>query len=185
MDNIVAILRTQHRSIREGLAGVSDAGAEARPRLFAELMRAIATHESIDHIIVHPRVRRSVDGFGALADALSAEELSIRDACVGFDDLPSESNVFRRHLVDLGDLVDEHLRHEEDDEFPLLTGQLDDTENRRLVRAAEALSSLTATGSEAEYRHADLAAGSPNKMVGPFAAIFDRAHRFRDTSDGI
>jgi hypothetical protein len=80
------------------------------------------------------------------------------------------------HVLALHESV-EHNRREESDEFPLLNQRLDASERTRLTRAVEELGKLAASGTEAKFEHAELAAGSPNMMVGPFAAILDRARR--------
>jgi hypothetical protein len=180
-DNIVEVLMTQHRRIEQLINGLQDADPGSRPRLFGELTHALGIHESVEHVVVHPRVRQGVDGAADLIEKLMSDELSINDALVELGDVAPDTDEFHRHLTDLRDLVLEHNRHEENDEFPLLTEHFDTAEHRRLARASEALSKLAVTGSQQEYDHADLAPGSPNMMVGPFAAVLDRARQFLDT----
>jgi hypothetical protein len=171
------VLTAQHRNVSELFSGVLGADGGVRARMFAKLLHALALHESAEHVVIHPEARKAIDGGDALVDALMSEEVSIRYALVELESVPVETDDFVVRLVQIRDLVVEHNRHEENDEFPLLMEQLDVADRRRLTRAVEALSKLAATGTEAEYSHADVAPGSPNMMVGPFAALLDRARR--------
>jgi len=137
----------------------------------------LALHESAEHVVVHPEARKVIDGGDAVITALMSEEVAIRDALVESEHVSVQARDFAGRLARIRDMVVEHNRHEEADEFPLLNQRLDDSERRRLSRAVEELGKLAASGTEAEFEHADIAAGSPNLMVGPFAAIFDRARR--------
>jgi len=121
--------------------------------------------------------RKVIDGDEALITALMSEEVAIRDALVESEHVSVDAHDFPGRLARIRDMVVEHNRREEFDEFPLLNQRLDASERTRLTRAVEALGKLAASGTEAEFEHADLAAGSPNMMVGPFAAILDRARR--------
>jgi hypothetical protein len=89
-----------------------------------------------------------------------------------------DTEEFLAALTRLRDAVEAHNRREEADEFAALAGRLDIDEQRRLTRAIEALGALATTGSDDEYDGASLAPGSPNMMVGPFAAMLDRARQF-------
>jgi hypothetical protein len=112
-----------------------------------------------------------------VVDALVSEEVAIRDALVELEHVGVKADDFVGRLARVRDMVIEHNRREEADEFPLLTQQLDASERRRLNGAVDALGRLANTGTEAEYPRAGLAAGSPNMMVGPFATILDRARQ--------
>jgi hypothetical protein len=174
---VVALLSSQHEQIRELFDGALEADADGRRQSFAELRYAVAMHESADYVVIHPRLRQVIGGSADLIDALMLEELAIERALGDLEGIPLQTDHFRVELARLRDMIAEHIRHEDADEFPLLN-QLDPLEGRRLARAVQTLSGLAISGSEGEYPHADLAPGSPNMMVGPFAAILDRARQF-------
>jgi hypothetical protein len=86
-DNIVEVLMTQHRRIEQLINGLQDADPGSRPRLFGELTHALGIHESVEHVVVHPRVRQGVDGAADLIEKLMSDELSINDALVELGDV--------------------------------------------------------------------------------------------------
>src|ERR1700712_140899 len=158
-DDIVEVLVDQHRLIGELFDAVLEVGGDRRARTLAKLLHVLAVHESAEHVVVHPQVRQLIVGCDALVETLMAQELSIRDAIA---DLDYETAQDEAPVVRLRDLVFEHNRHEEADEFSLVTGEFSVDDKRRLARAVKAFGTLAATGTDAEYPHADLAAGSPN-----------------------
>jgi hemerythrin superfamily protein len=175
--NIVEVLVAQHHQVDELFSRVLGANDDGRARMFAQLLHVLALHESAEHVVVHPEARKIIDGDEALITALMSEEVAIRDALVESEHVSVEAHDFPGRLARIRDMVVKHNRREESDEFPLLNQRLDASERTRLTWAVEELGKLAASGTEAEFEHAELAAGSPNMMVGPFAAILDRARR--------
>lgn len=176
MYDIVGVLTAQHRRVEElFVRALADGGVIVD--MLGELLHALALHESADHVVIHPEVRR-VAGEDDLVDALMAEELAIERALTDLDAVEVDDDAFAGQLVRVRDLVVEHNWREESVEFPVLS-DLDSDEQRRILRAVGALEKLADTGSESEGERADVAAGSPNTMVGPFAAVLDRATSFK------
>jgi hypothetical protein len=176
--DITDLLIAQHHQIAELFDAVLNAPAGSREPAFVRLLQALATHESAEHIIVHRQARHLIDGGEEVVDALMNEELAISDAFTELESVPVHTDEFLTRLTRIRAVVDAHNRHEEADELGALSDRLGVDDHRRLTRAVEALSALGATGSEDEYSEAGLAPGSPNTMVGPFAAMLDRARQF-------
>jgi hypothetical protein len=178
MEPFADVLLAEHREVDDLFAATLDAAVDEREHAFMRLLHALALHESVDHVVVHPQARQIITGGDELVDALMSEELAIRDALVELDRVPARDGEFVDRLTEIRRQVAEHNRREENDELPWLATEADPAEQGRLTRAADALRKLAATGSEEEYADADLAPGSPNMMVGPFATLLDRARQF-------
>ncbi|WP_197380084.1 hemerythrin domain-containing protein [Mycolicibacterium mengxianglii] len=174
--SLVDLLTAQHHQITELFDLVLGSGPADRAPIFGELLRRLAMHESAEHVVVHPQARQLIEGRDDLLDELMAQEVSIKDAFGELDQLAIESDAFIEALTHIRELFTDHSRREESDEFPSLA--MDSAEQRRLINAIDALSNLAASGSEEEFAHADLASGSPNRMVGPFSPLLDRARQF-------
>jgi hemerythrin superfamily protein len=174
---IVEVLVAQHHQVDELFSRVLDGDDDGRAPMFAQLLYVLALHESAEHVVVHPEARKIIDGGEALVTALMSEEVAIRDALVESEHVSVDAHDFPGRLARIRDMVVEHNRREESDEFPLLNQRLNASERTRLTRAVQELGKLAASGTEAELEYGELSAGTPNMMVGPFAAILDRARR--------
>lgn len=174
--DITVLLTGQHQQIAELFDAALSAPADSREPAFVRLLQALGTHESAEHILVHRQARHLIDP--AVVETLMNEELAICDAFAELESVAVDTDEFLTRLTRIRGVVEAHNRHEEADEFAALSDRLEIDDHRRLGRAIEALCALAATGSEHEYDEASLAPGSPNMMVGPFAAMLDRARQF-------
>jgi hemerythrin superfamily protein len=168
---VVAFLKAQHNLIEDMFDQVLHASdAHAREKPFVQLRQLLAVHETAEEMIVHPRVRREVNGGDAIVDDRLKEEHSSKELLANIEKIDITSSQFIDELTLLRDAVLQHATHEESDEFPQLLKELDADELKLLgtaVRAAEAIAPTRP--------HAGVESAKLNFAVGPFASMLDRA----------
>jgi hemerythrin superfamily protein len=170
-DEVVAFLKAQHNLIEDMFDEVLHASdPEAREKAFIELRQLLAVHETAEEMVVHPRVRREIDGGDAIVDARLEEEHGAKEQLSKIENIDITSQEFIDELRKLREAVLEHAEREERDEFPYLERTLDSDELKRMgtaVRAAEAISPTRP--------HPGVESAKLNFAVGPFASMLDRA----------
>ena len=119
--------------------------------------------------MVHPRVRRKIDGGDEVVDARLAEEHDAKNALAELEKLDVNTSEFAKALIHLQSAVLEHADKEETEEFPLLQ-QLDADELRSLTTAVQMAERIAPT-----HPHAGVESAFANFAVGPFASLIDRA----------
>jgi len=170
-DDVIAFLKAQHDLIKDMFDEVLHASEDKpREKAFVDLRQLLAVHETAEEMVVHPRVRREVDGGDAIVDARLNEEHDAKELLSSIESLDIGSKQFIDELTKLRDAVVEHAEHEENDEFPKLQRGLDADDAKRMgtaVRAAEAIAPTRP--------HAGVESAKLNFAVGPFASMLDRA----------
>ena len=170
-DEVIGFLKAQHNLIEDMFDQVLLASdPQAREKPFVQLRQLLAVHETAEEMIVHPRVRREVDGIDSIVDARLEEEHDAKELLSSIEKIDITSQDFIDELTKLRDAVLDHAQHEETYEFPKLQKELDADELKRLgaaVRAAEAIAPTRP--------HAGVESAKLNFAVGPFASMIDRA----------
>lgn len=170
-DEVIGFLKAQHNLIEDMFDQVLLASdPQAREKPFVQLRQLLAVHETAEEMIVHPRVRREVDGIDSIVDARLEEEHDAKELLSSIEKIDITSQEFIDELTKLRDAVLDHAQHEETYEFPKLQKELDADELKRLgaaVRAAEAIAPTRP--------HAGVESAKLNFAVGPFASMIDRA----------
>ena len=118
--DVVDVLHTQHERIRVLCSGVVAADKADRQQRFAALDEMVDRHERSERAVVHPAVRNSSPSGDHVALACMGEESRIGRL---FDDLRASGVArpdFAAHFATLHQALEDHLAHEENDEFPLL-----------------------------------------------------------------
>jgi len=170
-DEVIGFLKAQHNLIEDMFDQVLLASdPQAREKPFVQLRQLLAVHETAEEMIVHPRVRREVDGIDYIVDARLEEEHDAKELLSSIEKIDITSQEFIDELTKLRDAVLDHAQHEETYEFPKLQKELDADELKRLgaaVRAAEAIAPTRP--------HPGVESAALNFAVGPFASMLDRA----------
>ena len=69
--DVVDYLEAQHEAIRALFVETLDAAdADTKREKFTRLRTMLAVHETAEEMMVHPRVRRKIEGAGAVVDAI-------------------------------------------------------------------------------------------------------------------
>ncbi|ORV92288.1 hemerythrin [Mycobacterium interjectum] len=170
-EEVVAFLKAQHNLIEDMFEEVLHASdPKAREKPFIELRQLLAVHETAEEMVVHPRVRREADSGDGIVDARLQEEHAAKELLSQIEKLDITSQQFIDEVTKLRDAVLDHARHEEDEEFPVLTREVGDDDLKRMgtaVRAAEAIAPTRP--------HPGVESAKLNFAVGPFASMLDRA----------
>jgi hemerythrin superfamily protein len=170
-DEVVAFLKAQHNLIEDMFDQVLHASdPHAREKPFVQLRQLLAVHETAEEMVVHPRVRREVDGSDSIVDARLEEEHEAKELLSRIEKIDITSQQFIDELTKLRDAVLDHAYHEEKFEFPKLERQLDADELKRLTSAVRAAEAIAPT-----RPHAGVESPLLNFAVGPFASMLDRA----------
>lgn len=169
--DVVDYLKSQHETIRQAFTATLDAAdAGSRQEAFTRLRTLLAVHETAEEMMVHPRVRRKVEGGNAVVDARLAEEHDSKVALSEMEKLDIDSAEFGKALIHLQAAVLEHAEKEESEEFPLLTENLEPEELERMAVAVQVAERIAPT-----HPHPGVESAAVNFAVGPFASLLDRA----------
>lgn len=145
----VDVLTAQHTYIAALFEAAGGATGAERAAAFADLVRLIAIHETVEAQVIHPLARHTIDDGEAIIDARLAEEAVIKMALGELDALGGDDPSFDARLSGVRRVVLAHNAAEEADEFgPLRAAVPIDIlrEQVLLIRRAEvATPSVTGT----------------------------------------
>lgn len=169
--DVVAYLKSQHEAIKALFIATLDAAdTETRRDAFTRLRTMLAVHETAEEMVVHPRVRRKVDGGSDIVKERLAEEHDAKVALRDIEDLPLDSAEFSKALIHLQQAVIRHAEREETLEFPELEAELSPGELAKLTDAVKVAERIAPT-----HPHPGVESAVANMAVGPFASVLDRA----------
>jgi hemerythrin superfamily protein len=169
--DVVDYLKAQHETIRSLFIETLDAAdAGTRGEAFTKLRTMLAVHETAEEMVVHPRVRRKVEGGAQIVDDRLAEEHDAKVLLRDIEQLPIDSAEFSKALIHLQSAVLEHANHEEELEFSALEATLDADELAKLADAVEIAERIAPT-----HPHPGVESAALNFAAGPFASVLDRA----------
>jgi hemerythrin superfamily protein len=168
--DVVDYLTTQHDLIKAMFDEVLPATGEEREKAFHALRRMLAVHETAEEEIVHPRARHALDGGENVVKARLNEEHAAKQDLTELEKLDVDSPLFATKFTQLREDVLAHAEHEEKEEFGRLRLELDAAELRRMANVVELAELLAPT-----RPHPGVESAKANLIVGPFAAMLDRA----------
>jgi hemerythrin superfamily protein len=170
---VVDLLIDQHMRIKSLFSQVLTATGDLKAGLFHDLVQLLAVHEGAEEQVVHPTVRRRIDGAEPIVRARLDEEESAKRALSELYDLGTDHPEFNPRLRALADDVVRHATAEENEEFPRLQAFLSRDELIRMagtVRIAEAVVPARPHPTKPNESAADLADGPPLAL---FARVRD------------
>lgn len=169
--DVVDYLKTQHETIKALFIETLDAAdASTRQEAFTRLRTMLAVHETAEEMVVHPRVRRKVEGGAQIVDDRLVEEHDAKVLLRDIEKLPIDSAEFSKALIHLQAAVLEHARHEEELEFTALEAAVGDEELEKLADAVKIAERIAPT-----HPHPGVESAAANFAAGPFASVLDRA----------
>jgi len=175
-EDVVQFLVGQHQQIKTLFREVLAQSGQAREEAFFELRRLLAIHEAAEEEVVHPRARRDLDNGEPLIEERLEEEHEAKVALSELEELDVDSDEFTAKIRELQSAVLEHAEHEENEEFDRLRKALTDEELARMTNSVKLAEAIAPT-----RPHPGVESKAENLLVGPFAAMLDRA---RDVIDG-
>ena len=169
--DVVNYLKAQHETIRQLFIETLDASdAQTQETAFNQLRALLAVHETAEEMMVHPRVRRKVDGGAAIVDERLKEEHNAKVALAELERLEFGTAEFSKALIHLQQAVLAHAEKEETEEFTRLEDELDAKELQKMTTAVQAAEAIAPT-----HPHPGVESAVANFAVGPFASLLDRA----------
>ncbi|MEU8057746.1 hemerythrin domain-containing protein [Microbispora bryophytorum] len=168
--DVVDLLIHQHSLIRDMFDEVEHAAPGTRHEPFRQLVRMLAVHETAEEEIVHPYTRLRVDGgAGVVADRLK-EECEAKEMLRTLNAMGPEHPGFMPELDKLRMAVLTHARAEERYEFTRLRAETTAAERRAMALGVRAALAMAPT-----RPHPGVESMTRNLLLGPPAAIMDRA----------
>ncbi|MEV6960704.1 hemerythrin domain-containing protein [Streptomyces sp. NPDC051207] len=167
--DVVSLLMRQHGDIRNLFDEVEQSQGEERRDAFRRLVRLLAVHETAEEEVVHPFVRRSVEGGEPIVRDRLAEEKSAKETLAALDDMDTDDPKFMPRLMQLRTEVQEHARAEERYEFSHIRRSTDVTNLAAMAKAVKAAEAMAPT-----RPHPGVQSAAANMALGPVAALMDR-----------
>ena len=173
--DVVTYLKGQHEQIKTMFTEVLETSGSRREEAFWRLRRTLAVHETAEEEIIHPAAR-ALPGGGAIVAARLKEENAAKRVLVELEKLQVDSVDFTMKMRALESDVLAHAESEETLEFARLEETLDEARLQRMRKAVEVAELFAPT-----RPHPGVESAAANLLVGPFAAMLDRA---RDAMTG-
>lgn len=168
--DVVAFLEEQHEQIEAGFELVLGERGEQRKHAFSALRRLLAVHETAEEEIVHPAARRALPDGDVVIEARLREENAAKKVLAALEELEVDSAEFEEQFARLKSSVLLHARAEEQQEFEQLADVLDQSRLESMRKAVDLAERVAPT-----RPHAGVESAAANLLVGPFAAMLDRA----------
>jgi hemerythrin superfamily protein len=168
--DVVSFLKGQHNEIKRLFTQVETSPEDQRAESFGELRRLLAVHETAEEEFVHPRARKAMTGGDAVVSARLDEENEAKKMLADLEKIGVDDADFTIQFAELKGAVLAHAEHEENDEFPALVAETDPQHLQQMARVVQAAESMAPT-----RPHAGAESAPANMIVGPFAAMLDRA----------
>ena len=168
-EDIVNLLKSDHQAAKvllERLGNLSD----GREEYFCEVVHTLVGHEVAEELVIYPAIRESPSGDAVAHDRL-AEQAEAEQLLADMESDDLSSAVFIQKFATLRGAVLAHAEAEESTVFPLLE-QITTPEQRQELGARY----TKAKDRAPTHPHPHAPDAPPgNKLLGPIAAIFDRA----------
>ncbi|MEV0195591.1 hemerythrin domain-containing protein [Nonomuraea sp. NPDC050691] len=167
--DVVDLLIAQHAMIRDMFDEVEQASPQERGPAFTRLVRLLAVHETAEEEIVHPYVRKAVEGGEAVVDDRLAEEREAKELLQQLEEAGPNAPGFLEKLALLRTAVTAHARSEERYEFAKLRTATGPAERRAMAAGLKAAEAIAPT-----HPHPGVESATKNLLVGTPIAIMDR-----------
>ncbi|NUW32472.1 hemerythrin domain-containing protein [Nonomuraea sp. SMC257] len=167
--DVIDLLLAQHAMIRDMFDDVERAAPDQRGPAFTRLVRMLAVHETAEEEIVHPYVRKVVDGGDAVVDDRLAEEREAKELLQRLEEEGPDAPDFLERLALLRAAVTAHAQSEERHEFVRLRAETGPAERRAMAAGVKAAEALAPT-----HPHPGVESATMNLLVGTPIAMVDR-----------
>ncbi|MCW2703836.1 MAG: hemerythrin [Blastococcus sp.] len=168
--DVVDLLLDQHRVIRELCEEVTTAAVADREQPFRSLLRLLAVHEAVEEELVHPYVKRRVEGAKAAVTDRVEEEREVNKMLVALDALGPTNPGFQELFTRFRTALLAHADKEESSEFAGLRTATRPGERTAMAAAMRLASALAPT-----HPHPGNESASRALLVGTPMAMMDRA----------
>ena len=94
----------------------SDAPADDRRELAAQICRDLTVHAQIEEEIFYPEVREAIDG-EALLDEAEVEHATAKDLIRQISEMSPDDDLYDARVTVLGEYIDHHVKEEREEIF--------------------------------------------------------------------
>jgi len=168
--DVVDLLLDQHRAIRELCEEVATATVADREQPFTSLLRLLAVHEAVEEELVHPYVKRRVDGAKEAVAERVEEEREVNKMLFALDALGPANPGFEELFTRFRTALLAHAGKEESSEFAGLRSATKPGERAAMATAVKLASALAPT-----HPHPGNESAARALLVGTPMAMMDRA----------
>jgi hypothetical protein len=168
--DVVDLLLRQHAAIRRLCDAVIAAPAGGREEPFHALLRLLAVHEAVEEEIVHPYVKRRVEGSRPEVEHRIDEEREVKKMLAALDVLGPDGPGFDDLFARFRTAMLAHADKEESTEFAGLRAGTRPSERTAMAAAVRVASALAPT-----HPHPGIESGVRTVLVGTPLAMIDRA----------
>jgi len=168
--DIVDAVLADHERFRRLFADFEQATTGQRSEVWQALVRGLAVHETAEEEIVHPQVRRFVDGGDDIVDKRVVEEDQAKKELADLEKLGSDAPEFESRVRQFMEEVFSHAQAEEHEELPALRTDADDDTRRGMAKIYHVAKAVAPTHA---HKMAPESA-TANVLIGPVVALMDR-----------
>ena len=166
---IIEALREDHDEVRQMFARLETATGEERRDLFRRLVGELVRHEVAEEEILRPVSKRAAGE--EIANARIREESQAEELLKEMENLDTDSAEFTAKLATLRLEVEHHAEAEETQEFPKVAQSESPERLEQMGKVYAAAKKAAPTRPHPSTPNTPVA----NMLVGPFAAVLDRA----------
>jgi hemerythrin superfamily protein len=127
-------LATEHRLTLltfDKIEATSDSQTTLRSQLLAKLKYQLTKHALEEENVIYPALRQA--NVAHDADALEGEHGYVKTYLYELETMPNDSPEWLARVRDFRSMIEEHMRMEENEVFPMLKGLMTDTQSSRLT----------------------------------------------------
>ncbi len=131
-----AALTAEHQAVLaifDKLEATADEQTFVRGQLFAKLKNALGKHALEEENVIYPALREANSTHDA--DALNGEHGYVKTFLFELENMPKSSPAWLSRLREFRQMLESHIRMEEDQVFPALRNSLGEEENAKLSTA--------------------------------------------------
>ena len=129
-------LKNEHQltlAVFDLLEASDDDAVATRTGLVKKLKYALTKHAVAEENVIYPALREA--GEVGPADELNAEHGYVKNFLYELENMPKDSPFFIAKVREFRDLLEDHIRTEEEELFPRLKAQLSEEKNKKLTYA--------------------------------------------------
>jgi hemerythrin superfamily protein len=127
-------LTTEHRLTLltfDKIEATSDSQTTLRSQLLAKLKYQLTKHALEEENVIYPALRQA--NVAHDADALEGEHGYVKTYLYELETMPNDSPEWLARVRDFRSMIEEHMRMEENEVFPMLKGLMTDAQSSRLT----------------------------------------------------
>lgn len=171
MTDILDLLKKDHQAAEAMLGRFDDVPAADRDEYFCEVVHTLVGHEVAEEMVLYPTIREEGSNGRQVADARLAEQAEAEQLLADMESEATNSAGFTAKFQKLRDAVLSHAEGEESTAFPMLANGTTIEERAEMGSRYENAKDRAPT-----HPHPHAPDTPPaNKLLGPVAALFDRA----------